>query len=192
MGRGNMNLNQITLNIKTKNKTNKTQDETAKDIIHLKGEAALAKLFKRSKSVLVMFYAPWCGFCKKMKPDYSAAATELKKTPGGAGVLAAANCELTENSAFRRIYNVTGYPTVLYFRDGSLEFPYGGEYTQASIVEWLSDPQPPKEKEKEASWSEDPDMAVTFLNEDNFDAFIDGHANVLVKFYANWCGHCKV
>jgi protein disulfide-isomerase-like protein len=155
----------------------------------LKNFKSLSKVIKKAKvGVLVMFYAPWCGYCKKMKPDYSAAATVLKKK----AILAAANCELPENSVLRRMYNITGYPTILYFKNGKVEFPYGGEFTEKSLIEWMTNPAPPKSKENEVSWSEEPDMEVTFLTDDTFDSFIESHTSVLVKFYAPWCGHCKV
>lgn len=61
---------------------------------------------------MVMFYAPWCGFCTKMKPDYSAAATELK--PSGY-ILAAIDVNRPENSVIRKQYNITGFPTLHYY-----------------------------------------------------------------------------
>ncbi len=135
-----------------------------------------------------MFYAPWCGYCKRMKPDYSAAATALKNK----AILAAVNCELSDNNGLRKTYNVTGYPTLLFFKNGKVVYPYYGENNEKSIVEWVNNPTPPIPKQKEVSWSEEPDMVVTFLTDDTFDSFIESHVNVLVKFYAPWCGYCKV
>ena len=53
----------------------------------------------------MMFYAPWCGFCKRLKPDYSAAATEIKSE---GLVLAAMDVNKPENSPARVKYNITG------------------------------------------------------------------------------------
>lgn len=61
---------------------------------------------------MIMFYAPWCGYCKQLKPDYSSAATELK--PLGY-ILAAIDVNRPENSVIRKQYNITGFPTLLYY-----------------------------------------------------------------------------
>lgn len=149
-----------------------------------KNKKSLNKALKKySKGILVMFYAPWCGFCKKLKPDYSEAATELKKAQSPR-VIAAINVDNSENYGLRVQYNISGYPTLLYFRSGAVQFNYGGEYTKDSLIEWMKNPTPPKPKEPEKSWAEEDDVEVTFLTDDTFDDFIAQHNSVLVKFYA--------
>lgn len=88
------------------------EDPTGADVQHIQDAGTLAKFLKREqRPTLVMFYAPWCGFCKQMKPDYSAAATALKPKY----VLAAIDVNRPENSIIRKQYNITGFPTLLYY-----------------------------------------------------------------------------
>ncbi len=47
-----------------------------------------------------------------MKPDYALAATELK----GQAIIAAIDVNRPENSVVRKQYNITGFPTLLYFK----------------------------------------------------------------------------
>ena len=51
-----------------------------------------------------------------------AVATELK----GQASLAAMNVDKPENSPISRKFNITGFPTLLYFEDGTMQYPYPG------------------------------------------------------------------
>lgn len=51
--------------------------EADNDVVHLTDENFVETL-AGVDSALVMFYAPWCGHCKRMKPEYEKAATILK------------------------------------------------------------------------------------------------------------------
>lgn len=84
------------------------EDEAASDVLHFTEFATLQKHLKKDvRPMMLMFYVTWCGHCKRMKPDYAKAATELK-LKGDKHVLAAMDVEKTENMAAKRAYNISG------------------------------------------------------------------------------------
>jgi thiol-disulfide isomerase/thioredoxin len=49
-----------------------------KDVIILT-DSTFDKAVEKYEYLLVLFYAPWCGHCKKFHPEYEKAATVLRK-----------------------------------------------------------------------------------------------------------------
>ncbi|XP_004295031.1 PREDICTED: protein disulfide isomerase-like 1-4 [Fragaria vesca subsp. vesca] len=101
-----------------------------KDVVVLKG-ANFSETIKKNRFVLVEFYAPWCGHCQALAPEYAAAATELK---GGDVILA--KVDATEENELSQEYDVQGFPTLFFFSDG-VHKPYTGQRTKEAIVTWI-------------------------------------------------------
>ncbi|EGR30442.1 prolyl 4- beta subunit precursor, putative [Ichthyophthirius multifiliis] len=86
--------------------------------------------------VLVEFYAPWCGHCKSLAPEYSKAALQLQKDNSNVFL---AKVDATENKESAEKFGVSGYPTLKFFA-GSLENPidYSGGRNEKGIIGWLN------------------------------------------------------
>lgn len=130
---------------------------------------------------MVMFYAPWCGFCKQMKPDYAAAATELKPNH----ILAAIDVNRPENSVIRKLYNISGFPTLLYYEGGVMKQSYEGDNNKDAIVTFMRNPMAPKPpKVKEADWASETTSEIVHLTSTNFEPALQDEKSVMVMFYA--------
>ncbi|KAI7892401.1 thioredoxin-like protein [Mucor mucedo] len=111
--------------------------------------------------MLVEFFAPWCGHCKALAPEYEIAATTLKDKE-----IKIAKVDCTENQDLCQKYDVRGYPTLKVFRNGETS-DYKGARKADGIVSYM---------QKQAS------PPVTQLDATNFGDFSTSDRVVIVGF----------
>lgn len=129
--------------------------------------------------MLVEFYAPWCGHCKKLAPEYAKAAKRMKENDPPVPF---AKVDATAESDLGTRYEVKGYPTLKVFRKGEAH-DYDGPRDEEGIVNYMK-------QQADPNWKPPPEAVVT-LTKENFTDTINSESLMLVEFYAPWCGHCK-
>merc|ERR1719158_2565568 len=84
---------------------------------------------------VVEFYAPWCGHCKALAPEYRKAAKALKSI----AKLGAVDCDTEKELAGK--YGVKGFPTIKIFGPETKRSPtdYQGQRTAQGLVNGVLD-----------------------------------------------------
>ncbi|XP_077218682.1 protein disulfide-isomerase like 2-1-like [Tasmannia lanceolata] len=154
----------------------------AEDVVVLTSEN-FAKEVGQSRGALIEFYAPWCGHCKKLAPEYEKLASSFKKAK--AVLIAKVDCDDQKELCTQN--DVNGYPTIKWFPKYSLEPKmYDGPRSADALAEFVN-----TEGGTNVKLAAIP-SSVAVLTTENFDEIVlDESKDVLVEFYAPWCGHCK-
>ncbi|XP_014368740.2 protein disulfide-isomerase A3 [Papilio machaon] len=133
-------------------------------------DSDFSTLISEHDTALVMFYAPWCGHCKRLKPEYAQAAGILKndETPV---MLAKVDCTEGGKSTCEK-FSVSGYPTLKIFRKGELSQEYNGPRESNGIVKYMRAQVGPSSKDLltvadyEAFTSKDEVVVVGFFEKE--------------------------
>jgi protein disulfide isomerase len=108
-------------------------DDASSDVVTLTDDS-FDQFVKSNKYVLAEFYAPWCGHCKALAPEYEKAASQLKEA-GSEVKLAKVDATVQKEIAGK--LGVQGYPTLFWFINGE-KADYKGGRTADTIISWIN------------------------------------------------------
>jgi len=150
---------------------------------------------------IIEFYAPWCGHCQQLAPEWKKAATALK------GVVKIGAVDMDQHGSVGQPYNIKGFPTIKVFA-GNKRSPkeFQGDRNAQSIVNaalreveelvrsrLTGGGSRDRTYEKRSDDKDDSGSGqVVELTDSNFDELVlKSDEPWLVEFFAPWCGHCK-
>jgi len=75
------------------------------------------------KNLMVEFYAPWCGHCKKLAPEYTKVANIIAKEHPieETKFIAITKVDCDDQPELKERFNISGFPALKFFIKGTEE-----------------------------------------------------------------------
>jgi thiol-disulfide isomerase/thioredoxin len=86
-------------------------------------------------SDFVMYYADWCGYCQKAKPEFQKLMEDSDLSKMGVNPRMV---DAEQNEAAAKADGVQGFPTFILKKNGK-NIPYEGGYTYSEFIKFLKD-----------------------------------------------------
>lgn len=155
------------------------------------GDSNIDEAIKTFNYILIDFYAPWCGHCKTLAPEYAAAAQQLKAE---GSEIKLAKVDATEHPNSGAKFKVGGYPTLFYIVKGK-QFNYSGPRQKDGIIEWVKKKTLPPSKELSSIRAAESyvnaaegDYVLLFVGTKGFDSYL----NLANQFEEVEFAHCSI
>lgn len=91
----------------------KYRGPSEEDVIVLDADNLESTIYESEDTWLLELYAPWCGHCKTLRPEWAKLATKLK------GVAKVAKIDASIHRKFDSVYGLKGYPHVVLIPAGT-------------------------------------------------------------------------
>lgn len=163
-------------------------DASTGPVVKLDGDNFSTELSKSHH--FVMFFAPWCGHCERLKPTWAELASTVQSNLDEKVVIAEVDCTTATSLCSQQ--DVTGYPTLKFFSKGVAESQrHRGPRDLDSLLSFIKETLGLQDnKEKVVETNTEPLKGAVELSEDNFHDHVASGEH-FVKFFAPWCGHCQ-
>ncbi len=100
------------------------------EVLTIQKDSFEKEVLQAEKPVVVDFWAPWCGYCRRLNPVVDRMAEQY-------GELLVGKLDIDESPALAEQYGVDTIPTLILFQNGKASDPLVNPGSQSAIDQWL-------------------------------------------------------